>query len=141
MTKAIFGKVRRWFFMIIATRHVILGDCRKAQYGNFWYKMHYSNRKKSDIRSKQRFYYPISSDYSGNYLSIGGGISRSFHSNLALKHFGAGAIFSNIGGKFACSTHQQCHFIYNKDYSYNLFCVAGVIFGEVGRWLRLFRVL
>lgn len=71
--------------------------------------------------------------YSGNYLSIGGGISGSFHSNLTLKHFGAGTIFSNIGGKFACSTHQQCHFIYNKDYSYNLFCVAGVIFGEVGR--------
>ena len=36
---------------------------------------------------------------------------------------------------FACSAHSKWRFICDADQSWDAFCVAGAVFGEVGAWL------
>ena len=40
---------------------------------------------------------------------------------------------------FACSTHSKWRFICDADQSWDAFCVAGAVFGEVRGWLCLLR--
>ena len=42
---------------------------------------------------------------------------------------------------FACSAHWKWRFIWGADQSWDSFCVAGAVFGEVRGWLWLLRVL
>ena len=42
---------------------------------------------------------------------------------------------------FACSAHWKWRFIWGADQSWDSFCVAGAVFGEVGGWLCLLRAL
>ena len=45
-----------------------------------------------------------------------------------------------LEGDFTCSTHWKWGFICDADH-WHSFCVAGAVFGEVGRWLLLRRAL
>ena len=40
-----------------------------------------------------------------------------------------------LEGGFTCSTHWKWGFICDSDHWWHSFCVAGAVFGEVGRWL------
>ena len=40
-----------------------------------------------------------------------------------------------------CSAHCKWRFICDADQSWDSFCMAGAVFGEVGGWLLLFRAL
>ena len=42
---------------------------------------------------------------------------------------------------FACSAHSKWGFMWDADQSWDSFCVAGAVFGEVGLWLLLLRAL
>ena len=68
---------------------------------------------------------------SSNRLSIGGSNSESFRCNLELKDFVAGAVFAEVGG-WHCSAHWKWRFIWDAHQSWDSFCVAGAVFGEVG---------
>ena len=46
-----------------------------------------------------------------------------------------------LEGDFTCSTHWKWAFICDADHGWHSFCVAGAVFGEVGRWLLLRRAL
>ena len=63
-----------------------------------------------------------------NRLSFGGSTSGSFRWNLELKDFVAGAVL----GEFVRAPRR---FICEADQSWDSFCVAGTVFGEVGVWL------
>ena len=83
--------------------------------------------------ARWRFYPRMVVGWSSNRLSIGGSNSRSFRCNLELKDFVAGAVRFEVD--FACSAHSKWRFICDADQSWDAFCVAGAIFGEVGVWL------
>ena len=42
-----------------------------------------------------------------------------------------------LEGDFTCSTHWKWRFICDADQWWHSFCVAGAVFGEVGRWFLL----
>ena len=46
-----------------------------------------------------------------------------------------------LEGDFTCSTHWKWAFICDADHWWHSFCVAGAVFGEVGRWLLLRRAV
>ena len=46
-----------------------------------------------------------------------------------------------LEGGSCCSTHWKWCFICDADHWWHSFCVAGAVFGEVGRWLLLRRAL
>ena len=46
-----------------------------------------------------------------------------------------------LEGAFTASTHWKWPFICDADHWWHWFCVAGAVFGEVGRWLLLRRAL
>ena len=46
-----------------------------------------------------------------------------------------------LEGDFTCSTHWKWAFICDPDHWWHSFCVAGAVFGEVGRWLLLRRAV
>ena len=46
-----------------------------------------------------------------------------------------------LEGDFTCSTHWKWRFICDADHWWHSFCVAGAVFGEVGRWFLLRRAL
>ena len=46
-----------------------------------------------------------------------------------------------LEGDLTCSTHWKWGFICDADHWRHSFCVAGAVFGEVGRWLLLRRAL
>ena len=46
-----------------------------------------------------------------------------------------------LDGDFSCSTHWKWRFICDADHWWHSFCVAGAVFGEVGRWFFLLHAL
>ena len=46
-----------------------------------------------------------------------------------------------LEGDFTCSTHWKWRFICDADHWWLRYCMAGAVFGEVGRWLLLRRAL
>ena len=46
-----------------------------------------------------------------------------------------------LEGGSCCSAHWKWRFICDADHWWHSFCVAGAVFGEVGRWLLLRRAL
>ena len=46
-----------------------------------------------------------------------------------------------LQGAFTASTHWKWPFICDADHWWHWFCVAGAVFGEVGRWLLLRRAM
>ena len=46
-----------------------------------------------------------------------------------------------LEGDFTCSTHWKWAFICDADHWWHSFCLAGAVFGEVGRWLLLRRAV
>ena len=56
-------------------------------------------------------------------------------------HFAWQAHLVRLEGDFTCSTHWKWRFICDADHWWHSFCVAGAVFGEVGRWLLLRRAL
>ena len=46
-----------------------------------------------------------------------------------------------LEGDCGCSAHSKWRFICDADQSWDSFCVAGAVFGEVGGWLLLLRAL
>ena len=144
---AVFGEVGVWVFVAGAAFGDILGDSRSAKCCIFQYKI---VSKIGRVRSPKRrvrdddFIVGLCSDYvrimfglSSNRLSIGGSNSRILLWNLELRIAWQAQYLVSLKGDFTCSAHWKWRFICDADQSWDSFCVAGAVFGEVRGWLCL----
>ena len=72
---------------------------------------------------------------SSNRLYIGGSNSGISRWNLELRISWQAQYLVKLEVDFACSAHWKWRFIWDADQSWDAFCVAGAVFGEVGVWL------
>ena len=77
----------------------------------------------------------LSSDYPRIVFILAEAIQRVSAAILNLKISWQAQYLLRFEVDFACSTHSKWRFICDADQSWDAFCVAGAVFGEVGVWL------
>ena len=70
-----------------------------------------------------------------NHPSFGECNSGTFPRNLDVRISWQVQYLVRLEGDFTCSAHWKWRFICDADQSWDSFCVAGAVFGEVGVWL------
>ena len=77
----------------------------------------------------------LSSDYPRIVFILAEAIQRVSAAILNLKISWQAQYLLRFEVDFACSAHSKWRFICDADQSWDAFCVAGAVFGEVGVWL------
>ena len=77
----------------------------------------------------------LSSDYPRIVFILAEAIQRVSAAILNLKISWQAQYLLRFEVDFACSAHSKWRFICDADQSWDAFCVAGAVFGEVGMWL------
>ena len=81
------------------------------------------------------------SDYPRIVFILAEAIQRVSNAILNLKISWQAQYLVRLEGDFACSAHWKWRFICDADQSWDSFCVAGAVFGEIRGWLCLLRAL
>ena len=135
---AVFGEVGVWLFVAGAAFGDILGDSRSAKCCIFQYKF---VSEIGRVRSPKRrvrdddFILGSWSDYPRIVFILAEAIQRVSAAILNLKISWQAQYLLRFEVDFACSAHSKWRFICDADQSWDAFCVAGAVFGEVGVWL------
>ena len=135
---AVFGEVGVWLFVAGAALGDILGDSRSAKCCIFQYKI---VSEIGRVRSPKRrvrdddFILGLSSDYPRIVFLLAEAIHGVSAEVLNLQISWQAQYLLRFEVDFACSAHSKWRFICDADQSWDAFCVAGAVFGEVGVWL------
>ena len=145
MAGAVFGEVGVWVFVAGAAFGDILGDSRSAKCCIFQYKI---VSKIGRVRSPKRrvrdddFIVGSSSDHPRIILGsvrIVFLLAEAIHGvsaeSLNLQISWQAQYLVRLEADCACSAHCKWRFICDVDQSWDSFCVAGAVFGEVGVWV------
>ena len=145
MAGAVFGEVGVWVFVAGAAFGDILGDSRSAKCCIFQYKI---VSKIGRVRSPKRrvrdddFIVGSSSDHPRIILGsvrIVFLLAEAIHGvsaeSLNLQISWQAQYLVRLEADCACSAHCKWRFICDVDQSWDSFCVAGAVFGEVGVWI------
>ena len=81
------------------------------------------------------------SDYPRIVFILAEAIPRVSNAILNLKISWQAQYLVSLKGDFTCSAHWKWRFICDADQSWDSFCVAGAVFGEIRGWLCLLRAL
>ena len=87
------------------------------------------------MRFSDRIVVGLSSDYPRIVFILAEAIQRVSAAILNLKISWQAQYLLRFEVDFACSAHSKWRFICDADQSWDAFCVAGAVFGEVGVWL------
>ena len=132
---AVFGEVGVWLFVAGAAFGDILGDSRSAKCCIFPYKI---VSKIGRVRSPKRrvrdddFMVGLSSDYPRIVFILAEAIQRVSAAILNWKISWQAQYLLRLEVDIACSAHWKWRFIWDAHQSWDSFCVAGAVFGEVG---------
>ena len=135
---AVFAEVGVWLFVAGAAFGDILGDSRSAKCCIFQYKI---VSEIGRVRSPKRrvrdddFILGLSSDYPRIVFLLAEAIHGVSAEVLNLQISWQAQYLLRFEVDFACSAHSKWRFICDADQSWDAFCVAGAVFGEVGVWL------
>ena len=135
---AVFAEVGVWLFVAGAAFGDILGDSRSAKCCIFPYKI---VSEIGRVRSPKRrvrdddFILGLSSDYPRIVFLLAEAIHGVSAEVLNLQISWQAQYLLRFEVDFACSAHSKWRFICDADQSWDAFCVAGAVFGEVGVWL------
>ena len=135
---AVFAEVGVSLFVAGAAFGDILGDSRSAKCCIFQYKI---VSEIGRVRSPKRrvrdddFILGSWSDYPRIVFILAEAIQRVSAAILNLKISWQAQYLLRFEVDFACSAHSKWRFICDADQSWDAFCVAGAVFGEVGVWL------
>ena len=135
---AVFAEVGVWLFVAGAAFGDILGDSRSAKCCIFQYKI---VSEIGRVRSPKRrvrdddFILGLSSDYPRIVFLLAEAIHGVSAEVLNLQISWQAQYLLRFEVDFACSAHSKWRFICDADQSWDAFCVAGAVFGEVGAWL------
>ena len=132
---AVFGEVGLSLFVAGAAFGDILGDSRSAKCCIFQYKI---VSKIGRVRSPKRrvrdddFMVGSWSDYPRIVFILAEAIQRVSAAILNLKISWQAQYLLRLEVDIACSAHWKWRFIWDAHQSWDSFCVAGAVFGEVG---------
>ena len=132
---AVFGEVGLSLFVAGAAFGDILGDSRSAKCCIFQYKI---VSKIGRVRSPKRrvrdddFILGSWSDYPRIVFILAEAIQRVSAAILNLKISWQAQYLLRLEVDIACSAHWKWRFIWDAHQSWDSFCVAGAVFGEVG---------
>ena len=141
---AVFGEVGVWLFVAGAAFGDILGDSRSAKGCIFQYKI---VSEIGRVRSPKRrvrdddFILGLSSECRRIVFLLAEAIQRVSNAILNLKISWQAQYLVRLEGDIACSAHWKWRFICDADQSWDSFCVAGAVFGELVVWRLLLRAL
>ena len=139
---AVFGEVGVWLFVAGAAFRAILGDSRSAKCCIFPYKMRLqdgTSKVSEAAGARWRFYRRIMFGLCSDYRRIVFLLAEAIHGVSAeilnLQISWQAQYLVRLEVDFACSAHWKWRFICDADQSWDSFCVAGAVFGEVGVWV------
>ena len=139
MAGAVFGEVGVSLFVAGAALREILIDSRSAKCCIFPYKMRLQGgtRKVSEAAgARWRFYRRIMFGLCSDYRRIVFLLAEAIHGVSAqilnLQISWQAQYLVRLEADCACSAHCKWRFISDADQSWDSFCVAGAVFGEVG---------
>ena len=139
---AVFGEVGVWLFVAGAAFRAILGDSRSAKCCIFQYKMRLqdgTSKVSEAAGARWRFYRRIMFGLCSDYRQIVFLLAEAIHGVSAeilnLQISWQAQYLVRLEVDFACSAHWKWRFICDADQSWDSFCVAGAVFGEVGVWV------
>ena len=141
---AVFGEVGVSLFVAGAAFGDILGDSRSAKCCIFQYKI---VSEIGRVRSPKRrvrdddFILGLSSECRRIVFLLAEAIQRVSNAILNLKISWQAQYLVRLEGDIACSAHWKWRFICDADQSWDSFCVAGAVFGELVVWRLLLRAL
>ena len=141
---AVFAEVGVWLFVAGAAFGDILGDSRSAKCCIFQYKI---VSEIGRVRSPKRrvrdddFILGLSSECRRIVFLLAEAIQRVSNAILNLKISWQAQHLVRLEGDIACSAHWKWRFICDADQSWDSFCVAGAVFGELVVWRLLLRAL
>ena len=141
---AVFGEVGVSLFVAGAAFRAILGDSRSAKCCIFQYKIVFEIGR---VRSPKRrvrdddFILGLSSECRRIVFLLAEAIQRVSNAILNLKISWQAQYLVRLEGDIACSAHWKWRFICDADQSWDSFCVAGAVFGELVVWRLLLRAL
>ena len=145
---AVFGEVAASLFVAGAAVREILGDSRSAKCCICSYKMRLQDgtSQVSELAgAKWRFYRRISSEDPRNVVESSLYWRKQFKELTpkpwAFTFSWQAQYLVKLEGDFTCSVHCTWHFICHADQSWDSFCVAGAVFGELEGWLYLLPAL
>ena len=149
---AVFGEVGMSHIMSLfvagAALREILIDRRSAKCCIFPYKMRLQDgtSKVSEAAGARWRFYPrimfgLSSECRRIVFLLAEAIQRVSNAILNLKISWQAQYLVRLEGDIACSAHWKWRFIFDADQSWDSFCVAGAVFGELVVWRLLLRAL
>ena len=139
---AVFGEVGVWLFVAGTAFRDILGDSRSAKCCIFQYKI---VSKIGRVRSPKRrvqdddFIVGSWSDSVRIVFLLAEAIHGVSAEILNLQISWQAQYLVKLEGDCGCSAHWKWRFMCDADQSWDSFCVAGAVFGEVRGWLCLLR--
>ena len=143
---AVFGEVGLSLFVAGAAFGDILGDSRSAKCCIFPYKMRLqdgTSKVSEAAGARWRFHARIivgmSSECRRIVFLLAEAIQRVSAAILNLKISWQAQYLLRLEVDIACSAHWKWSFIWDADQTWDAFCVAGAVFGEVRGWLCLLR--
>ena len=136
---AVFGEVGVWLFVAGAAFRAILGDSRSAKCCIFPYKMRLqdgTSKVSEAAGARWLFYLRIMlgscSDHARIVFILAEAIQGFSAAILNFKISWQAQYLVMLDSNQCCSAHCKWRFICDADQSWDSFCVAGAVFGEVG---------
>ena len=142
---AVFGEVGVLLFVAGAALGEILIDSRSAKCCIFFHtkcvcKVGRGRSPRRRVRDDD-FMLGLSSDYPRIVFILAEAIQGVSHAILNLQISWQVQYLVRLEGDFACSAHWKRRFICDADQSWDSFCVAGAVFGELVLWRLLLRAM